>query len=350
MNKILTIVIPTYNMEKYLRRCLDSLIIDDKELLKKIEVLVINDGSTDSSSAIAHEYQEKYPNVFRVIDKENGNYGSCVNIGIELATGKYFRILDADDYYNTVGLYNLVEFLHCCTDNVDMIITKMSTIAGSIKTESELSNVDYKKVYDFPETDIGEKIGGYLFMHQTTYCLSTIKRSGLHHDEGVSYTDLEYIYIPLEYVEHVVFLDINLYQYVLGRDGQTMEIAAQIKHINDFYVVKDKLLPLYLNNIQNRPSNLLKVQRKIIINVLYPIYKLSLTEIGRKGAKDKEMRALAYQLKHKDIELWEEIKWNMGRLPVIFLWERFGVYATSYKILWKLYQYLKGLKRTILNR
>ena len=128
-----------------------------------------------------------------------------------------------------------------------------------------------------------------------------------------------------------------------------MEIAAQIKHINDFYVVKDKLLPLYLNNIQNRPSNLLKVQRKIIINVLYPIYKLSLTEIGRKGAKDKEMRAIAYQLKHKDIELWEEIKWNMGRLPVIFLWERFGVYATSYKILWKLYQYLKGLKRTILN-
>ena len=70
MNKILTIIIPTYNMEKYLRRCLDSLIIDE-EGMKQLEVLVINDGSKDSSSQIAHEYQDKYPDTFRVIDYEN---------------------------------------------------------------------------------------------------------------------------------------------------------------------------------------------------------------------------------------------------------------------------------------
>ena len=75
MNKILTIIIPTYNMEKYLRRCLDSLIIDE-EGMKQLEVLVINDGSKDSSSQIAHEYQDKYPDTYRVIDKENGNYGN----------------------------------------------------------------------------------------------------------------------------------------------------------------------------------------------------------------------------------------------------------------------------------
>lgn len=83
-------------MEKYLRRCLNSLIIDE-EGMKQLEVLVINDGSKDSSSQIAHEYQNKYPDTYRVIDKENGNYGSCVNKGIVKATGKYFKILDADD-------------------------------------------------------------------------------------------------------------------------------------------------------------------------------------------------------------------------------------------------------------
>lgn len=69
MEKILTIVIPTYNMQDYLRRCLDSLIVPEEQM-KQLEVLVVNDGSKDNSSAIAHEYQDKYPGTFRVIDKE----------------------------------------------------------------------------------------------------------------------------------------------------------------------------------------------------------------------------------------------------------------------------------------
>lgn len=69
MEKILTIVIPTYNMQDYLRRCLDSLIVPDEQM-QQLEVLVVNDGSKDNSSAIAHEYQDKYPGTFRVIDKE----------------------------------------------------------------------------------------------------------------------------------------------------------------------------------------------------------------------------------------------------------------------------------------
>ena len=98
-NKILTIIIPTYNMEQYLRKCLDSLIVSE-ENMQRLEVLVVNDGSKDSSSAIGHEYEAKYPQTFRVIDKENGNYGSCVNRGLKEATGKYVKVLDADDYFD----------------------------------------------------------------------------------------------------------------------------------------------------------------------------------------------------------------------------------------------------------
>lgn len=98
MDKILTVVIPTYNMERYLRYCLDSLCVGRGS--DALEVLVINDGSTDSSSAIAHEYEQKSPGIFRVIDKENGNYGSCVNRGLTEAKGKYIKILDADDSFD----------------------------------------------------------------------------------------------------------------------------------------------------------------------------------------------------------------------------------------------------------
>lgn len=104
MQKLLTIVIPTYNMQDYLHRCLYSLVLEDEQLMSQLEVLVINDGSKDRSSEIGHEYEAKYPDVIRVIDKENGNYGSCVNRALAEATGKYFRMLDADDWCDTSAL------------------------------------------------------------------------------------------------------------------------------------------------------------------------------------------------------------------------------------------------------
>ena len=117
MEKILTIVIPTYNMQDYLRRCLDSLIVPEEQM-QLLEVLVVNDGSKDNSSAIAHEYQDKYPGTFRVIDKENGNYGSCVNRGLKEATGKYIKILDADDWFDSEQLDLLIEKLGLLDENV----------------------------------------------------------------------------------------------------------------------------------------------------------------------------------------------------------------------------------------
>ena len=112
MQKLLTIVIPTYNMQDYLHRCLDSLVLEDEQLMSQLEVLVINDGSKDNSSTIAHDYENKYPATFRVIDKENGNYGSCINKGLEIATGKYVKVLDADDSFDTSNFEDYLRFLN----------------------------------------------------------------------------------------------------------------------------------------------------------------------------------------------------------------------------------------------
>ena len=111
MDKILTVVIPTYNMEKLLDKCLTSLIVNDKELMNQLEVLVVIDGAKDRSSEIAHSYEIKFPNTFRVIDKENGNYGSCVNRGLNEALGKYIKILDADDWFDSKGFKEYLLFL-----------------------------------------------------------------------------------------------------------------------------------------------------------------------------------------------------------------------------------------------
>ena len=119
MNKILSVVIPTYNMEKYLKICLDSFIYDDKA--HDLEVLIVNDGSKDNSLKIAQEYETKYPNIFKVIDKENGGHGSTINAGLKVATGKYFKAVDADDWVDTKELAKLLDYLK--TADVDCVLT-----------------------------------------------------------------------------------------------------------------------------------------------------------------------------------------------------------------------------------
>ena len=93
--KSLTILIPVYNTEKYIKRCLDSLLVP--EVLDDIEIIVVSDGSKDHSAEIVREYVERYPDTIILIDKENGGHGSTINAGIAAATGKYFRVLDSDD-------------------------------------------------------------------------------------------------------------------------------------------------------------------------------------------------------------------------------------------------------------
>ena len=100
-DKVLSVIVPSYNMEAYLPRCLGSLVVDDKALLQKLDVIVVNDGSKDRTSEIAHEFESKYPGVFRVIDKTNGHYGSCINAALPVAEGEYVKVLDADDSVDT---------------------------------------------------------------------------------------------------------------------------------------------------------------------------------------------------------------------------------------------------------
>ena len=219
MEKNLTIVVPTYNMERYLNRCLDSLIVP-AELMERLEVLVINDGSKDRSSEIAHSYEEKYPQTFRVIDKENGNYGSCVNRGLKEAQGKYIKILDADDWFDTENFEILLKTLH-------------SIDADCIMTDMQQVNVDGTAVctcnYSLPKKQtfsLGELIRlnstELIWMHCVTYRTDNLRAIDYRQTEGISYTDQEWIFLPMATCKTVYYLPVTVYKYLVGRDGQTM--------------------------------------------------------------------------------------------------------------------------------
>ena len=124
MEKILSVSIASYNVEKFIRKALDSCCIP--EIMDRLEVLVVNDGSTDSTLQIAREYEEKYPQTFRVIDKKNGGYGSTVNASIKAAKGKYFRLLDGDDWFDRDGLVRFIEELSEAQE--DMIVARFKRV------------------------------------------------------------------------------------------------------------------------------------------------------------------------------------------------------------------------------
>ena len=220
MDKILTVVIPTYNMEKYLRKCLDSLIIDEKNLLDKLEVLVVNDGSKDSSSAIAHEYQHMYPNVFRVIDKENGGHGSCCNVGLREAQGKYIHFLDSDDWFDK----SFASFLERISKlDVDVILTKRVDEYVEVGTSKvHQHNVTYDKLYNIEDFDY-TKINHTLFsIHESTYSVEMIRKNKIVFMEHCSYDDTILRIAPYPSIQKFYLMGIILYHYQLGRPGQSM--------------------------------------------------------------------------------------------------------------------------------
>lgn len=221
MNKILTIVIPTYNMEKYLDKCLTSLVIEDRELMKQLEILVVIDGSKDRSSEIAHAYQVRYPQTFIVIDKENGNYGSCINRGLKEAAGKYIKVLDADDCYNSKSLQQHLELLRIV--DVDLVLTSYVIVneKGQIKSKRTFPLYPYKE-YFFDEICVNSGVVD-AEMHAVTYKTENLKNIDYKQTEGISYTDQEWIFMPMTTVRTVIYQPVYLYEYLVGREGQTMQ-------------------------------------------------------------------------------------------------------------------------------
>ena len=218
MHKILTIIVPTYNMEKYLGRCLGSLILP-KEQMCQLEVLIINDGSKDNSLKIARQYEKMFPETFLVIDKENGNYGSCINRGLAEAKGKYIKVLDADDSFDKINFSLFISFL--TNNDVDCVISDMVQ-------EDQSGEIKFKVNYHLPSnnyftlSDFDEKTIKNMWMHCVCYKTENLRRIKYSQTEGISYTDQEWICVPMSTSNVLAYFPKVVYHYLVGRDGQTI--------------------------------------------------------------------------------------------------------------------------------
>lgn len=298
MEKVLSIIIPTYNMEKYLEKCLDSLIIDEK--MELLEVLVINDGSKDKSLSIAHSYHKKYPNTFKVIDKENGNYGSCINRGLKEATGKYVKILDADDSFNKAGLIQLIDKMKSI--NADVVITDYQLVSES---NTILTNVSFEELLDSDyeyniDNILSQKFTEKIQMHAISYKLNLLRNINYIQSEGISYTDQEWVFTPIALAASLYYIHQHIYNYLIGREGQTMNTDIYDKSSNQLIILL-KSLVCRINAIEINAKRKKYLERRIsqLLCKLYQIY------IYRKYHKIKELEDFDTWLKEKDENIYE---------------------------------------------
>ncbi len=242
MDKILTISIAAYRVENYLAQCLESFLVPDAE--NRLEVLIINDGSGEGVNDIARTYEQTYPRIFRLIDKENGGHGSTVNRGIEEAKGKYFKTVDGDDWVTQNGFHELLCFLE--QTDADLVVTDYQCFddrSGQIADEPhyEFSGKKYRYVYDWES--VSRHV--YINMHAATFRTSILKNMGRKLDEHCFYVDAEYILYPVPWIQTIVFLEEPVYMYRLGMTTQSMDIRNMQKNCSHHEKVLSHLLDFY---------------------------------------------------------------------------------------------------------
>lgn len=245
MDKLLTFSIAAYNVEKTLPTLMNSLLAIN--MLEQIEILVVNDGSKDNTLSIAKEYEKKYPECVRVIDKENGGHGSTINTGIACATGKYFRPIDGDDWIVPETGRLLIKRLHFVDSDIILMDYLKCYEKGSRFEKREDERISFGGLvdgttYPFEEVVSRTRIMGY---HSLIYRTDLLRENEIHLDEHCFYVDTELNLLPVPYVKAITYYAEPLYCYRYGAEGQSVNRENRKKHIKDSQIVVRRLLNFY---------------------------------------------------------------------------------------------------------
>lgn len=330
MDKVLSVIIPTYNMEGLLPRCLDSLCGSSR--LDLLDIIVVNDGSRDNSLAVAQGYAERHAGSIKVIDKPNGNYGSTINAALPELKGRYVKILDADDEFDTTMLDSLLGKL--ATADTDVVVTPFTEIHASkpdtVVRYNTMGREPY--LYDTPYDMDGVLGDGYIrffLMHGLIYRSKLLTDNGYRQTEGVSYTDLEWATYPIYYAKSIMFCRENVYRYHLDRGGQTMDPAVLARQAGQLVTVSRQLLEFYaafdLKAVSAARRAWLHQYHE---NRMRIIYKLYLLDMPREAFSAGELRSAEGILKPlaEKMQLMPSLYPDnkILRIDYIAYWQRHG--------------------------
>ena len=252
--KYISFAIPCYNSQEYMAHAIETILTSGED----VEIIIVNDGSKDNTSKIGHEYAEKYPDIIRVIDKENGGHGDAVNYGLANAEGKYFKVVDSDDWVNTESLQNILNVLKKMEElgeEVDMLIANYVYEKEGV---SHKKVIHYRNVLPqnqiFKWSDVGRfHIDQYILMHSVIYRTDMLKLCQLTLPKHTFYVDNIYVYYPLPHVRKMYYMDEDFYRYYIGREDQSVNEKVMIKRVDQQIFVTRTMIDMYqMRQISNK--------------------------------------------------------------------------------------------------
>ena len=313
--KLLSIAIPCYNSQDYMEKCIESLLVGGEE----VEILVVDDGSSDRTAEIADAYAAKYPTIVKAIHQENGGHGEAVNAGIRNATGLYFKVVDSDDWVNKEAYIKILETLYELLrgpQTVDLLISNFvyeKQGAARKKVMQYRRCLPQDRVFGWEEVKHMPK-GKYLLMHSMIYRTELLHECGLELPKHTFYVDNLFAFEPLPYVKNLYYLDVNFYRYFIGRSDQSVNEKVMIGRIDQQLKVNRIMIDDYKlsdpRQVQNRK---LRHYMKNYLEIIMVVSSIIAIRSGTEENLEKKYELWKY-LKKKDPKTYYELKWGvLGR-------------------------------------
>lgn len=292
--KLLSFAVPCYNSEAYMEKCIESLLPGGKD----VEILIVDDGSSDRTAEIADAYAERYPGIIRAIHQPNGGHGAAVNTGLKNAAGIYFKVVDSDDWLDRDSYLRVLKRLRTLiklNTLPDMFLANYVYQKEGSKHKKVMRQKGFPKEKMFGWDDVGHLVKGhYILMHSVIYRTQMLHDCGLQLPEHTFYVDNIYVYKPLPYVKNMYYMDVDLYRYYIGREDQSVNEQTMIRRIDQ---------QIRVNKIMFADVNLLAVKdkkcRRYMFNYLEIVTTITVTLAILSGTKEN--------LNKRD-ELWSYMK------------------------------------------
>lgn len=311
--KLLSICVPAYNVENYLDRCLNSLI--SSEVANWLEIIVVNDGSPDSSREIAAAYQDHYPDIVTLIDKENGGHGSTINAALAQASGIYFRVIDGDDWVDGDNLAKMLKRVESDKLYADLISSNYHQVYiedGHTVPWMKVSGRDNYTLFDFSHEDMTME---YFTMASTMVKTDILRKANFKIQENTFYVDVEYILFPIPYINTVMFTPEFIYRYAVGNADQSINPETFTKRYDHHDRVIRRMVNYYVAHKPTMGKGQKDYMHSLFVrHLLKSHYTLSLMWDSDKSRGLARAKDFSSFLQKSDPELYEACR---QRYPVL---------------------------------
>ena len=231
--KYITFAVPCYNSESYMDRCVETLLTGGN----RVEIVLVDDGSSDRTAEIADRYHEKYPDIIKVVHQPNSGHGEGVNQGLRNATGKYFKVVDSDDWLDTRALRRLLDYLEYWDNRGEQVDLVVCNYIYDHLYENSCHTVKFRSAFRPGEICTWDDMGffdpsQYMIMHALIYRTEVLRKSGLKLPKHTFYVDNIFVYQPLPAVKNMYYMDVDLYRYFIGRADQSVNEKVMVTRVD----------------------------------------------------------------------------------------------------------------------